>query len=116
MYNDFNNMLISIHIFLQPIKNILLIGGLLYLFSLTIYYISISKNIAHRKNKFWQIATHLVIVTFMLPYSLLLYIQEFGFLQHLYVYVPLCTLPLPAFSLLYLIAELYFAEIKKNRS
>ena len=112
---NINTFLVSIHQYLYSWRNLLFIIAVVDLCGIAVYYAIASKSSGNSKQLVKKIIFPALTGMIALPYSVLLNFQEPEFLPHLYVYFPLCIIPLPLFFVIYVVTALFFTNKARKR-
>lgn len=113
--SNINTILVSIHHFLYPWRDILLAIAAVDLCGIAIYYAIASRGLYDKRKLLKRIIVPVLFGMVIGSYSVLLNFQEPEFLPHLYVYFPLCVVPLPLFFVIYVVTALFFTEKARKR-
>lgn len=117
MQETINSLLVSLHRFLYPGREVIFIVGLLYSIVITFYYKGQVSKDKILQNRIIRIAMlHAGIAVFIVSYGATLEIQEPIFLDNLIILLPICTLLLPSLLVLFLWIGYYFASKTKNNN
>lgn len=114
MQEAINSILLSLHKFLYPAREEIFTIGLIYLIISSFYYQWRRSKIAvSQKHVVRNAILHSGLAAFIASYGATLEIQDQFFLEHLFVFLPICSLLIPSLLVLFLWIGYYF-RLKSN--
>ena len=115
MQEAINSILVSLHKFLYPAREAILIVGLSYLIATGFYYQWRRSKITVSQKKIIRNAMlHSGLAAFIASYGATLEVQDQYFLDHLLILLPICSLMVPGLLMLFLWIGFYFMSKSKS--
>lgn len=112
-----NSILVLLHKTLYPVREVIFIAGLLYLIVTgLIYQWRRSKDLSSQKKIIRNAILHSGLAAIITSYGAVLEVQEQYFLDHLFLLLPICTLVVPGFLMVFLWIGFYFVSKSRNAS